>query len=154
MKQPSVIGRREKKTVCGCYVIEQTLSRCDRGVKGRVRVLKAEHWPVPPLCCQITGICLFSERGRGRPNKYAARPRLASTEQSAVVFPYVSFTLTLCRAAVLNFSVGWFEVFSAMLPVWVSPHMWRTVGKGLTAPSSSLHSLSVHHSLTLSPSFQ
>ena len=49
LKEPSVIERREKKIVCGCYVIEQTASRCGWGGLGgekereRVRVFKAEH---------------------------------------------------------------------------------------------------------------
>jgi len=29
-REPSVMGRREKKIVCGCYVIGQTLSRWER----------------------------------------------------------------------------------------------------------------------------
>lgn len=100
--------------------------------------------PILPPCCQIS--CLFSKRGEDVQINRQHGCDSSRAKPSAVVAPKRRSWISLWDA------LRFFSAMLACLPVWVSPHMWHAVGKGLkVCLSFSLSLRSVLLSETLSP---
>lgn len=121
-KEPSVRGKKRKKSCLWmlCNQPDRLQMWLVMGAEGE----GPDGRPIPPPCRQIS--CLFSKRGEdvqiNRPHSHDS-----ASQASAVVFPKRRSWISLWD------TLRFFSAMLARLPVWVSPHMWHTVGKGLKA---------------------